>query len=136
MRVFCGEFPQLVSREALGDQAELGGVDLPSLGRRVLSQLTELKQDEPQLEVLYDKMYENFVEEVDAVDNGISQCDGEVRYSISTTLSAASAISTLTGTAPTRTPRLTHRFTHLTPESLAHIPADSSSEDLMLFKLF
>lgn len=34
------------------------------------------------------QMYENFVEEVDAVDNGISQCDGEVRYSITTTLSA------------------------------------------------
>ncbi|KAK3536955.1 hypothetical protein QTP86_027149, partial [Hemibagrus guttatus] len=32
-------------------------------------------------------MYENFVEEVDAVDNGISQYDGEARYSVSTTLS-------------------------------------------------
>uniref|UniRef100_A0A2K5H6Q0 Uncharacterized protein n=1 Tax=Colobus angolensis palliatus TaxID=336983 RepID=A0A2K5H6Q0_COLAP len=30
---------------------------------------------------LYDKMYENFVEEVDAVDNGISQwAEGEPRY--------------------------------------------------------
>lgn len=28
------------------------------------------------------------MEEVDAVDNGISQCDGEARYSVSTTLSA------------------------------------------------
>lgn len=34
------------------------------------------------------QMYENFVEEVDAVDNGICQCDGEARYSITTTLSA------------------------------------------------
>lgn len=33
-------------------------------------------------------MYENFVEEVDAVDNGISQYDGEARYTVSTTLSA------------------------------------------------
>uniref|UniRef100_A0A3Q4GDW8 MYG1 exonuclease n=1 Tax=Neolamprologus brichardi TaxID=32507 RepID=A0A3Q4GDW8_NEOBR len=57
-------------------------------GRRVLSQLAQLKEDDRQLEVLYDKLYENFVEEVDAVDNGISQCDGEARYSISTTLSA------------------------------------------------
>lgn len=32
-------------------------------------------------------MYENFVEEVDAVDNGISQYDGEARYIVSTTLS-------------------------------------------------
>lgn len=34
------------------------------------------------------QLYENFVEEVDAIDNGISQCDGEARYAISTTLSA------------------------------------------------
>lgn len=34
------------------------------------------------------QLYENFVEEVDAVDNGISQYDGEARYTVSTTLSA------------------------------------------------
>ena len=34
------------------------------------------------------QLYENFVEEVDAVDNGITQCDGEARYAVSTTLSA------------------------------------------------
>lgn len=28
------------------------------------------------------------MEEVDAVDNGISQCDGEARYAVSSTLSA------------------------------------------------
>lgn len=34
-------------------------------------------------------MYENFVEEVDAVDNGISQWEeGEPRYALTTTLSA------------------------------------------------
>lgn len=34
------------------------------------------------------QLYENFVEEVDAVDNGISQYDAEARYTVSTTLSA------------------------------------------------
>lgn len=34
------------------------------------------------------QLYENFVEEVDAIDNGISQYDGESRYAISSTLSA------------------------------------------------
>lgn len=33
------------------------------------------------------QLYENFVEEVDAVDNGISQYDGDARYAVSTTLS-------------------------------------------------
>lgn len=34
------------------------------------------------------QLYEKFVEEVDAIDNGISQCDGEPRYCISSNLSA------------------------------------------------
>lgn len=42
----------------------------------------------PRASIMCLQLYENFVEEVDAVDNGISQCDGEARYSISTTLSA------------------------------------------------
>ncbi len=29
--------------------------------------------------VVYDKMYENFVEEIDAKDNGISECDEKPR---------------------------------------------------------
>ncbi|TST85772.1 Olfactomedin-like protein 3A [Bagarius yarrelli] len=56
-------------------------------GRRILSQLTNLAQESSQLEILFDKMYENFLEEVDAVDNGISQYDGDARYTVSTTLS-------------------------------------------------
>uniref|UniRef100_A0A8C6ZLD8 MYG1 protein n=1 Tax=Nothoprocta perdicaria TaxID=30464 RepID=A0A8C6ZLD8_NOTPE len=34
------------------------------------------------------QLYENFVEEIDAVDNGIAQRDGEARYAVTTTLSA------------------------------------------------
>ncbi|KAM6981212.1 MYG1 exonuclease [Aplochiton taeniatus] len=57
-------------------------------GRQVLAQITKLEGDDRQLEVLYDKLYENFVEEVDGVDNGISQCEGEARYTVTSTLSA------------------------------------------------
>lgn len=34
------------------------------------------------------KLYENFVEEIDAIDNGIAQTDGEPRYALTTNLSA------------------------------------------------
>ena len=34
------------------------------------------------------QLYESFVEEVDGVDNGISQCDGDARYAVGSTLSA------------------------------------------------
>ena len=33
-------------------------------------------------------MYENFVEEIDAIDNGVNQYDGESLYKITTNLSA------------------------------------------------
>ena len=36
--------------------------------------------EESLLEELYDRVYGNFVEEVDAVDNGISAFDGTPRY--------------------------------------------------------
>merc|ERR1712150_8195 len=36
----------------------------------------------------YDKVYEKFLEEIDAVDNGISTHDGEPRYHVTTTISS------------------------------------------------
>lgn len=39
------------------------------------------------VKLIYDKVYENLIEEIDAVDNGISQTDEAPRYKISTTLS-------------------------------------------------
>ncbi|XP_060086338.1 MYG1 exonuclease-like [Ylistrum balloti] len=56
-------------------------------GHEVLKQILELTDDDPVLDIVYDKVYDNFVEEIDAVDNGIDQYDGEARYQISTTLS-------------------------------------------------
>ncbi|XP_033751953.1 UPF0160 protein MYG1, mitochondrial-like isoform X2 [Pecten maximus] len=55
-------------------------------GRQVLKQILELANDDPVLDIIYDKVYENFVEEIDAVDNGINQYDGDARYQISTTI--------------------------------------------------
>ncbi|NWI13981.1 MYG1 protein, partial [Crypturellus soui] len=82
-------------------------------GAQILSSLLGLPEDGPVVTTLYDKvpgrrgetrwghsppaaasdqrrpqLYENFVEEIDAVDNGIAQRDGEPRYAITTTLSA------------------------------------------------
>lgn len=50
--------------------------------------ITDWQPLPPRASIMCLQLYENFVEEVDAVDNGISQYDGEARYSISTTLSA------------------------------------------------
>ena len=39
------------------------------------------------LDVCYSKLYKDFMEHVDAIDNGISVSDGEIKYHVSTTLS-------------------------------------------------
>ncbi|XP_027981458.1 UPF0160 protein MYG1, mitochondrial isoform X2 [Eumetopias jubatus] len=58
-------------------------------GHKLLAQLLGISEEDSMLGTIYDKMYENFVEEVDAVDNGISQWEeGEPRYVLTTTLSA------------------------------------------------
>nr|XP_046239229.1 UPF0160 protein MYG1, mitochondrial [Scatophagus argus] len=87
-RTFSESFHSLCPEKRWVTKLSSAGLVYVHFGRQLLAQLTQLKEDDGQLEVLYDKLYENFVEEVDAVDNGISQCDGEARYSVTTTLSA------------------------------------------------
>jgi len=48
-------------------------------GHRVISQILKTKEEDDVTCKIYDKIYENFVQEIDAIDNGISQCDGEPR---------------------------------------------------------
>ena len=40
-------------------------------GHRVIAELTARAPDDRVVHALFDKVYENFVEEVDAIDNGI-----------------------------------------------------------------
>ncbi|KIW60765.1 hypothetical protein PV05_00957 [Exophiala xenobiotica] len=44
-------------------------------GKAIISQYTKLPLDHPDVELLYRKLYDDFVEAVDANDNGISQYD-------------------------------------------------------------
>ncbi|XP_040395342.1 MYG1 exonuclease isoform X1 [Cygnus olor] len=57
-------------------------------GTQILANLLGQPEDGPVVTALYDKLYENFVEEIDAVDNGVAQTDGEPRYALTTHLSA------------------------------------------------
>ncbi|XP_077583400.1 MYG1 exonuclease [Stigmatopora nigra] len=87
-RTFSDNFHSLRPEKPWVTKLSSAGLVYLHFGRQLLAQLTQLKEDDKQLEILYDKLYENFVEEVDAVDNGISQYDGEARYAVSSTLSA------------------------------------------------
>jgi len=70
------------------------GLVYAHFGKRILREILEndpsVKDviDDALVERLYDKVYEKFVEEVDAVDNGIATHDGEPRYQVTTTLSS------------------------------------------------
>uniref|UniRef100_A0A023GN45 Putative secreted protein n=1 Tax=Amblyomma triste TaxID=251400 RepID=A0A023GN45_AMBTT len=57
-------------------------------GREVIAETLGWKVTDPNLEKIYDKVYENFMEEIDAIDNGINAYDGEPRYRINTNLSS------------------------------------------------
>jgi len=56
-------------------------------GREIISELLETKSQQL-TEKVFDKVYEHFIQEIDAIDNGISTHDGDGRYSISTNLSS------------------------------------------------
>jgi len=62
------------------------GLVFHHFGRDVIQACGEL--DEDKRETLFDRLYESFVEEVDAVDNGVSQFDGTPRYQVNSTLGA------------------------------------------------
>ncbi|XP_025415703.1 UPF0160 protein MYG1, mitochondrial [Sipha flava] len=57
-------------------------------GHEVLKNILEQNVSESNLNIIYAKVYENFVQEIDAIDNGISICEGKTKYTIHTDLSS------------------------------------------------
>ena len=57
-------------------------------GREIISSILGTQVQDKVTEKVFDKVYENFIQEIDAIDNGINAHDGEPRYSISTNLSS------------------------------------------------
>ncbi|XP_011403086.2 PREDICTED: UPF0160 protein MYG1, mitochondrial-like [Amphimedon queenslandica] len=55
-------------------------------GERVLSALTGFSIGSSELASLYDAVYNNFIEEIDAVDNGIQDREGIPKYKITSTI--------------------------------------------------
>lgn len=57
-------------------------------GEEVIRLTLDLSPDDPNIKVIYNKVYDNFMEEVDAIDNGIDQTEEKPRYVVSTNLSS------------------------------------------------
>jgi len=63
------------------------GLVFKHFGHQVLRNVLE-EEDENILSLIYDKVYSGLIREIDAIDNGITQFDGESRYRVVTNLSA------------------------------------------------
>ncbi|XP_048477108.1 UPF0160 protein MYG1, mitochondrial isoform X1 [Rhincodon typus] len=87
-RSFMETMASLKSGSRFVTKLSSAGLVYAHFGRRILTQLLQIDCTDPLLDILHDKLYENFVEEIDAIDNGISQCDGEPRYNVTTNLSS------------------------------------------------
>ena len=85
IRSFDGTMQSLGS---LNYQTKLSSAGLVYLhyGRRVIDEIIGRQLESSLSDIIYDKVYENFIEEIDAIDNGISQTDEIGRYNISQTI--------------------------------------------------
>ena len=57
-------------------------------GKRLIAQIIEKPAADPLVEKIFDKVYEKFMEEVDANDNGIATHEGPARYAVTTTIAS------------------------------------------------
>ncbi len=68
------------------------GLVYKHFGRSILNEALRSESGETPssdfLDVCYTKLYKDFMEHVDAIDNGISVAEGEIRYHVSTTMSS------------------------------------------------
>ncbi|XP_058869378.1 MYG1 exonuclease [Acipenser ruthenus] len=87
-RSFSETFHSLRPEKRWVTKLSSAGLVYLHFGQRVLAQRLEREEGDPEVQVLYDKVYENFVEEIDAIDNGISQWDEEPRYTVTSNLSS------------------------------------------------
>lgn len=87
-RTFTDTFKTLVPTKSWNIKLSSAGLVYVYYGKRVIESLLAKYGvvDDKLAEILYDKMYENFVMEVDAIDNGVEQAENKV-YSINTNLS-------------------------------------------------
>lgn len=69
------------------------GLVYKHFGKEIISHILQRQSsayahDSQFLEVAYLKLYKDFMEHIDAIDNGVAVSDGAIKYHISTTLSA------------------------------------------------
>jgi len=86
-RTFAHSFNSLDPRYKFTTKLSSAGLVYFHFGREIISTLQQTELSNPLVDKLFIKVYEKFIEEVDAIDNGISTHDTEGRYTINTNFS-------------------------------------------------
>lgn len=95
--------------EGYNTKLSSAGLVYKHFGKDILREI--LPSSSPDLiDVCYKRLYENFIEHIDAIDNGISVCDGSPRYMVSTTLSSRVGHLNPAWNEPTTTELYSERF--------------------------
>eukprot|EP00457_Paulinella_chromatophora_P002695 gb/GEZN01002700.1/.p1 GENE.gb/GEZN01002700.1/~~gb/GEZN01002700.1/.p1 ORF type:complete len:689 (+),score=87.74 gb/GEZN01002700.1/:95-2161(+) len=74
--------------DAYSTKLSSAGLVYKHYGKSIIATMAKLDVKSTQVELLYQHIYKTFVEAVDAIDNGVSQYDGEANYISKTDLSA------------------------------------------------
>ena len=81
-RTFTGTMASLAPGKKWVTKLSSAGLIYLHFGHRVLAGILGTKPDDDVTGVIYDKVYELFIEEVDAIDNGISTSDETPRLGL------------------------------------------------------
>lgn len=79
-------------------------------GREIIRQLVPELESDKDVEPIFNYVYEKFVQEIDAIDNGVPMFDGKPKYLISTNLSSRVSHLNPPWNAPPEDPKSTVRF--------------------------
>ena len=48
-------------------------------GEKIVADLMKRPVDDKETKIVYEKIYEEFIREIDAIDNGVNMCEGDTR---------------------------------------------------------
>jgi len=87
-KTFVDTVSSLIPDKPFETKLSSAGLVYVHFGKKLIAQLIEKPEDHDLTEKIFDKVYEKFMEEVDANDNGIATHDGKARYAVTTTLAS------------------------------------------------
>ena len=87
-RTFQESFSSLKLGHPWTTRLSSAGLIYVHFGLEILSQVLKMPADSELVSETFSKVYDGFIEEIDAIDNGISTHDGLARYKVTTTLSS------------------------------------------------